>query len=227
MHGSTGILVTVMAFICFLFTETAVVPAAEPADINISKCPKEDIKDARKHSAKEQAAIAPASGKAARKGTRLELKTSTRTVVLDDDCTNGEPYVRYTFKSFIPEGGYYLIAVTGWEGSGYMLVNERTGDKNNIEGSPVFSPDRKLFVSMSIDLEAGENPNSIQIWRITSGGLKQELNFDTDNAWGPSDPVWKDNGTIAFKKNFFVKPGAEFKSVPALLIQKGDTWEIR
>jgi hypothetical protein len=78
-----------------------------------------------------------------------------------------------------------------------------------------------------MDLETGNNTNSIQIWRFASDGLKQEYNFDTDNAWGPSDPAWKDNSTIAFKKNFFVKPGADYKSVPALLIQKGNTWEIR
>ncbi len=226
MSRSACILIAYLLFLSYL-TMPALVSASEAMDKNLSKCPKEDIKDARKHYSEEQANIARAAGKVVRKGLRLELRTRDRLVVITDDCTNGESYARYSFVSHIADSGFYLISVTGWEGHGFDLINDRNGEITKLEGNPVFSPNRKRFVTMSMDLEAGYNDNSIQIWQLDSAGPKLEYQTDAGAAWGPSDPVWTDNRTIAFKKNTLIEAGAKYQSSPALLIQKGNTWEIK
>lgn len=86
----------VTAFLIFAFfvSTAATVIAAER--LNLSKCPQENMSDARKFHSLEQDYIARTAGKAARKGLRLELRCHDRLVVLEDDSTNGESYVRYS-----------------------------------------------------------------------------------------------------------------------------------
>ena len=180
MHLSFAIVIMLLLSASFVAT-TVAAQTSKSVDANLSQCPQENAKVARQRSAEEQASITRSSGKVVRRGTTLELRSRDRLVVLRDDCTNGEAYARYTFSSFLSESGYYLISITGWEGSGSFLISDRTGERTNIEGSPVFSPDGKRFITLSMDLEAGENDNAIQIWRISSAGLTIKSNVFMPN----------------------------------------------
>lgn len=222
------------AIATFLFVFCLVAPASalpsESTDRDMSICSFENMQDARKHYSTEQTNISRTGGRGGqvvRNKLQLQLRTRDGLVVLTDNCFDGESYVRYRFKAYLTDIGYFLIGVDGYEGHGFLLVNDRTGNKTDLEAMPVFSPDRKQFVTMSMDLDAGYHPNSIQIWQLDPSGPKLGYKVYFDNAWGPSDPVWIDNRTIEFKKNILVEHGSEYKSSRALLIKKDSTWEIK
>lgn len=169
----------------------------------------------------------PPGGRALRTGLRLELRSRDRAVVLEDDCTSTESAVRYFFESHLADIGYFLVKADLHEGRAFLLVNDKTGDKTWLKGPPVVSPDNKRFVTASMDLEAGYNPNEIQVWRLEPSGADLEYSANFGEQWGPSDPFWKDAETISFKKNV-LDPGSpgQLLSAPAILRRNENRWEL-
>lgn len=112
----------------------------------------------------------------------------------------------YIYKRFIDleDVSYYVFDVTdkGAEGAYSILVDNRTGEELKINGIPVPSPDKKRFVTVTMDLSSKAHESKIEVWDFKSAGSIQR-NFDTKiTEWGVSDPVWVDNTAIRFYKNF-------------------------
>jgi hypothetical protein len=201
--------------------------ASDSRDNNLSKCPYDDMEKARNTYFREIANLSPGGGRALRNGLRLELQTRDRFVVLEDDCSAEESSIRYFFVSYLADIGYFHVKATLYEGRSFLLVNDESGEKTWLKAPPVISPDKKRFVTMSMDLEAGYNPNEIKVWRLEASGPELEYSANFGEQWGPSDPVWKDEDTIAFQKNILnPKSPGQLISAPALLKRKGETWEI-
>lgn len=185
------------------------------------------MESARKRSISELANISPAGRRILRKGLFLELHTRDRLVVLEDNCSGNESSIRYFFEAHLTDIGFFHVKATLYEGIANLLVNDKTGKKTWLKAPPVVSPDKKRFVTMSMDLEAGYSPNEINIWRLEESGPELEYSENLGEEWGPSDPVWKDKETIGFKKNVLnpESPG-QVISTRALLLRKGKKWEI-
>jgi hypothetical protein len=203
------------------------ISASESPENNLSKCPQDDMESARKRYITELANISPGGTRILRKGLLLELHSRDRLVVLEDNCSGNESSIRYFFESHLTDIGYFHVKATLYEGIANLLVNDKTGKKTWLKAPPVISPDKKRFVTMSMDLEAGYNPNEINIWRLEQSGPELEYSENIGGEWGPSDPVWKDKETIGFKKNALnpESPG-QVISTRALLLRKGKKWEI-
>jgi hypothetical protein len=196
-------------------------------DNNMSRCPYDDMEKTRNTHIREIANLSSSEGRALRKGLSLELMTRDRLVVLEDDCSAGESSIRYFFASHLADIGYFHVKANLYEGRAFLLVNDKTGEKTWLKAPPVISPDKKRFVTMSMDLEAGYNPNEIKVWRLEPSDPEVEYSANFGEQWGPSDPVWKDGNTIAFKKNILnPKSPGELISEPAILKREGETWEI-
>jgi hypothetical protein len=218
-----------MIFLLFLphFLIPPFVSASDSIDNNLSICPYDDMEKARNTYFREIANLSLAGGRALRNGLRLALQTRDLLVVLEDDCSAGESSIRYFFASYFADIGYFHVKASLYEGRASLLVNDKSGEITWLKAPPVISPDKKRFVTMSMDLEAGYNPNEIKVWRVEASGPELEYSANFGEQWGPSDPVWKDGDTIAFQKNILNprSPG-QLISVPALLKRKGETWEI-
>jgi len=201
--------------------------ASEVSDSNFPRCPYDDLEKARIPYGRELANLSPAEGRTLRSGLRLELRSRDRLVVLEDDCSSTESAARYFFESHLVDIGYFLVKADLYEGRAFLLVDDKTGEKTWLNAPPVISPDKRRFVTTSMDLEAGYNPNEIQVWRLEPSGPKVEYSANFGEQWGPSDPFWKDSDTISFKKNV-LHPGSpnQFLSTPAIMQRKENQWEI-
>jgi hypothetical protein len=201
--------------------------ASEVLESEFPRCPYDDLEKARATYGREIANLSSAGGRASRTGLRLTLRSRDRAVVLEDDCSSTESAVRHFFESHLADIGYFLVKADLYEGRAFLLVNDKTGNKTWLKGPPVVSPDNKRFVTASMDLEAGYNPNEIQVWRLEPSGPELESSANFGEQWGPSDPVWTDAETISFKKNVF-DPGSpgQLLSTPAILRRKGNQWEL-
>ena len=201
--------------------------ASDVPENDLPRCPYDDPEKTRTLYARELANLSSAEGRALRTGLRHALRSRDRLVVLEDDCSSTESAVRYFFESRLADIGYFLVKADLYEGRAFLLVNDKTGDKTWLKGPPVVSPDNRRFVTASMDLEAGYNPNEIKVWRLEPSGAKLEYSANFGEKWGPSDPSWKDADTVSFTKNVLDpdSPG-QLLSTPAILRRKGNQWEI-
>jgi hypothetical protein len=96
--------------------------------------------------------------------------------------------------------GYLLVSARRWEGHGYVLVHQATGELLSVQSTPVVSADGERFVDLSLDLEAGYLPNYIRIYRLQHDGQKLEWSKSFSDS-GPSDAVWLDSRRLIFVEN--------------------------
>ncbi len=96
---------------------------------------------------------------------------------------------------------YWLYEVFYYEGAGMFLLNKDNGEKINVWGVPTFSPDKSHFVTNSIDVVAGYQPNGIQLFEVNAGKATLVWKFEVSEEWGPENVRWIDNETIAIQKS--------------------------
>jgi len=175
----------------------------------------------------EVGALRCAGGRARREGPRLIIQAdSGRTVVLQDDSTEGEAYVRHEYRAHLGSIGAHLVEVTYYEGGAFLLVDARTGDSTRLSGRPVVSPDRRRFVTTSMDLEAGYDPNVIEVWRVASPRPVIEFSHQAEG-WGPSDAAWRDTATVELRKHEPTPDHSAYRTTPLWLERVGGRWAIR
>jgi len=113
--------------------------------------------------------------------------------------TNGEnmdlvPEKRYGIRHYIFEQYYAqeeLIAfkIVQYEGGGYRILDRNTGKSIWTEGPPIFSPDRKFFLSISGDF--GYLDMVIRLFQMTNQGPVEILAHDQSAE--PLQAKWRDN----------------------------------
>jgi hypothetical protein len=130
---------------------------------------------------------------------RLWLLPSEAEPVAFDDVIDGEIMLLHVFRSRMPPG-YAIIEMIRMEGGSFLLVDERTGARYEIDDMPAISPDGARFATASFDIVAGHVPNRLVIYRITEDGPVEEWTLEPQ-AWGPSDVEWLDDGMIRFVSN--------------------------
>jgi hypothetical protein len=116
-----------------------------------------------------------------------------------DDQLDGEIMLLHVFRSRLPPG-YSLIEVIRMEGGLFLLVDERTGERFEIDEMPAVSPDGERFATASFDVVAGHMPNRLVIYRFTDAGPQEEWSL-APHDWGPSDAAWLDDRTLRFLRN--------------------------
>ena len=142
------------------------------------------------------------------------------------DELNANTFRKYSFKRNYKKTGYILLREQFYEGYRYVLVSRKTGKGFEIDNVPVLSPDRKRLVTSSKDLVAKYNPNAIKIYKISPENLKLEWSWEPKD-WGPSEPSWTDDGTVALRK-VYVSTATMKEDVSNRLriIQKNGGWTL-
>jgi hypothetical protein len=95
-----------------------------------------------------------------------------------------------------------------------------------IRGIPVLSPDLKHYVVTSLDLGAGYNPNSIQIFKTSDYPLEWEYQYQSEK--GPSDAIWLNENKIVFfeNRNGKIPTGRDyFEKEPYIIGMKNGKWQ--
>ncbi|HKZ03297.1 MAG TPA: hypothetical protein VI750_06505 [Pyrinomonadaceae bacterium] len=140
---------------------------------------------------------------------RLQLR-SGRSVSLRDFQKRGDEasVVKYSFRDYLRDLGYFLIHRQFYEGDDYLMIQDTTGRRYELQNVPVVSPDKRRLVTASNGISGGYNANALQIWRLTLRGMVLEQTIEP-NDWGPSDAEWIDNLTIRVMKNLPVSGESE------------------
>jgi len=158
----------------------------------------------------EQALIARTGGEVQRRGDRLLIRTGGGGVVpLENRSEEGDGYVRYRYHGPVEALRSHLVSVGFYEGGGYLLVDRETGEQTHLLSPPVPSPDGKRFATTSLDLEAGHDPNGIEVWRFGETGPRLEWGLEGGESWGASEPVWRGPDVLEFTRHSVVPPRAE------------------
>lgn len=144
----------------------------------------------------EPAALRGQRARVVRNGATLLLRVRDTAVALTDqlgDSVPADEQVRYSFVAVRPELGLYEVAVLAWERSATLLVDLVTGHRTVTWAAPVPSPDGQRLAVASLDLEAGFNPNGLQVWRRGRDSLELEWEVEL-TGWGPGPARWLDAG---------------------------------
>jgi hypothetical protein len=103
-----------------------------------------------------------------------------------------------------------------------LLINGDNCHKKLLWDEPVFSPDRKHFICSSVDMEAGYNPNGIQLW--SKEGNRYVKIFEDQLTWAAANPRWINNTTIEFTR-YDGYPG-HYMEFEAELKYNGNKWVL-
>ncbi|HEX5831154.1 MAG TPA: hypothetical protein VFY16_09245 [Gemmatimonadaceae bacterium] len=175
----------------------------------------------------EPAALTGTGGRVVRTGCVLLVRTASgRAVALTDDYTEGDRFVQHVYRGSLPPRQLDVVEVARYEGGGYLVL-DRNGAQTWIARAPVASPDGRRFVALSFDLEAGYQPNVIEVWRVEDGSPRLEIAVRSDD-WGPSDARWRDNATITFVQNFprYTDEGYGYDRRPVRLVRRARGWML-
>lgn len=168
-----------------------------------------------------------------REGDTLYFKLrSGSDITLSDftDCESRQYECKsFQFLNYYINEGLYLIFEKLYEGSDYILVSDRTGERYNVYDFPFFSPDRKRLATISAD-ETSYGKNGVFIWSLEAGGLVQELSYEPEEYALYKFVRWEDNKTVALSKfTNSVKelcPESNFMTVPVTLRQDKEDWRF-
>ncbi|MEP6912851.1 MAG: hypothetical protein ABI923_08865 [bacterium] len=156
-----------------------------------------------------------------RNGLRLRLHNGTWLTVKDSQKKGVETSVlKFSFRDYLRDIGYFLLHRQYYEGDDYLLIQDTTGSKFELQDVPVISPDKQRLVTASNGISGGYNANAVQIWQLMKSGVVLEQSFEL-KGWAPSDPVWTDNLGIRLVKTY---PGSGGKETVALRF--GGRWQM-
>ncbi len=169
--------------------------------VRAAPCPDENPGFRECMARREAAAMAATGGRVSRTGDSLVIRGAAAALVLEDDTTEGAGTRVYRYDRHLAEIGFHLVEIGLYEGGGWLLVDARTTDQTPILGPPAVSPGRTRFAAASVDLEAGYDPNGIQIWRLRDGAPTLEYGLDGGDSWGASGPVWRGENDLDFTRH--------------------------
>jgi hypothetical protein len=132
----------------------------------------------------------------------FHLKNGSDSILTNDTSDNGDKHIRFTYLESCPNIDYWLIKITYYEGGEYMLLDKENGNKMYLWSKPIFSPDKKHFITNSCDLEAGYDANGFQLFEVKNKNIK-ECWSKAITDWGPSEIFWKNDSTLFIEQTRF------------------------
>ncbi len=175
----------------------------------------------------ESLALATSHGVASRSAHILTLRSrngSTRRFT--DVIVDGDQAQRYLYRGYVPALDVHVVEVTFYEGGSFLVFHARSGTAKRVPGRPVASPDGHRFAVASLDLEAGYDPNRLEVWRITPTGFAREFALDGGRAWAPDSLAWRTPDSLKYVR-VVMDANGHYTSAPRLLVRQGTTWFVR
>ncbi len=156
---------------------------------------------------------------------RLQLRNGRSLSVKDFQKRGDEAsVVKYSFRGYLRDIGYFLLHRQFYEGDDYLMIQDSTGRKFELQDLPVVSPDKLRVVTASDGISGGYNANAVQIWRLSRRGMVLEQTI-APKGWGPSDAEWTDSLTIRVMKSLPVTGESEAPKGTATLRFRG-RWQL-
>lgn len=150
----------------------------------------------------------------------LTLKDSKK-VELADKGDDTDELEHYIYQGRLKGISHYIVRVQYYEGGGYLVINENSGEMVHIIDPLVVSPSKKYAIAGNCDLVAGYTFNGIELYEIQNNNLvlvgKKEL-----EGWGPKKLYWQNDSTLIGERNVFDGSSSGMESTERLkLILRG------
>ena len=136
---------------------------------------------------------------------RFHLGNGGDSLFVSDSAAIDDTYKSFRYMGSYANIPYWLVGVSYWEGGGIFLLNKNDGHKIYVFGPPMFSPDKKYFISYSLDMYAGYINNGIELYEFKEGKVLEKWS-KLVNDWGPDDVRWK-NDSVIYIKQFRIGEG--------------------
>ncbi|WP_022826134.1 hypothetical protein [Hymenobacter norwichensis] len=145
----------------------------------------------------------PTDGRVQRQGEQLVLRPAqgpavTLTPVPSPDGPEGNDNAYYYWGT-LPQAHQWVVDVATDEGSGVLLVDQRTGRRTNLLGAPSISPDGRYLLSICEDVISGGTPTNLSVYNCGSGAPKLLWSRDL-TAWGPRAARWRDARHVVLQR---------------------------
>ena len=143
----------------------------------------------------EHAVLLRDSARVRRSGDSLILSFGGKRVRVLADSGEDAESVHFSYRSWIPTLGVFVVHEQYYEGTAFNLVSARSGRSQYVPEEPVVSPNGRKLVSASVEEEEGYSPNRLVILRATGDTLAFELDL-TPETYGFEHPKWVDDSTL-------------------------------
>lgn len=145
-------------------------------------------------------------------------------LILEDVLGEGEAVKSYSALEYLKEPNYLLIHIQYYEGDSFTLLDLASGEKHPFVGYPVFNSDYTALAVVSTDLEAGYNPNGIEIFAWKDREFISEYKISPKD-WGAKKVRWKDAHKLELLKGTLdCLYSNEDKCVKLQLIKMNSDW---
>lgn len=143
--------------------------------------------------------IAESGGRVRRQGDRLviQVERGAPAELVDNTSDSGDAR-RHAYAGYLPSIRHHVVQVGYYEGGDVILVNAVTGMATTVHGYPAIAPGGGRIATASVDLVAGHDENTIQIWRVMDTHLELEWEVRGGNRWGASHPAWRGDDVVQF-----------------------------
>jgi hypothetical protein len=145
------------------------------------------------------------------------------------DVVSGDGVMRlHVYRGYLASIAQHLIEVIDVpEGGTFVMVDGRAGNRWEVDGPPVPSPDGSRIVTASLDLVAGHRPNRIRIYRLEPGRLVIEWETSPRD-WGGTAPLWLDSGAIRVDRAMIDSTTTPFtvRTSPMRIERDSGSWRI-
>jgi hypothetical protein len=128
-------------------------------------------------------------------GLTFQLKNGGSKILKDNADFDDDEYVRHFFIKSWNDIGHWQILSTYNESFTYLLIDQTDGTETSIWSDPVFSPDKKYFLTGSADIDAGFIPNGFQLWSLTNNKPSKVWERELTD-WGADNLIWTDDNYV-------------------------------
>jgi hypothetical protein len=125
---------------------------------------------------------------------RIQLVPFGLTTFRDSESVRGTR--SYAVFDYLDDLETVVLFTTQGERSGFMLVQRRGGAEFGLPAEPVFSPDRRQFVT--VDVCGRECDQEVALWRIGGDGVAKEAMWRPPADWSDASATWRTPGTLVF-----------------------------
>jgi hypothetical protein len=196
-------------------------PAAATA---FNKLFSSELPDVANDSAAERQPLAAAQGRVRREGLALVLMPTkgppvrlASTPPAEFTLQNGEG-VRYQYWGSLPATHQWVVRAWYWESDATVLVDQRTGRRVEVLGSPVASPDGRFVLLTSPGLGGGDQANALSLVEIGVAGPRLLWQREP-TAWEPEAARWVTPGLVILRLRRASTDGSLTDAAPDSYVQ--------
>lgn len=168
--------------------------------------------------------LAGSQGRVLRQGSALVLRPAAGPVLTLRDTTDAAAFRRadlpraFYYWGALPAAHCWVLDVRYHESSSTWLIDQRNGQRLEVEGPPLLSPDGRYLLSVSPGLGGGEQPNVIELYQLGAGAPRQLLRRELQH-WAPDSARWAGPHTVRLQQRYPDDAGAAGDSAPVSYLE--------